>query len=163
MLEEDYYGEIGCCLTCTDFDKEYEVDGYEYDEHEGTCLCFSCKCRECTWYETTYNGGYCRIAWMGLTEITADWHRNCITVKIKHAKNDRFKKIIDVLKSHGFIFIDNEKIWLKTIDKETLYDIRRDLRDITVLKYHERGRPPSTVKQSRLDTFFMKSEHSILR
>ena len=32
----DYYGEVGCCFTCL-------------DKYEG-CLCFECKCRQCSRY-----------------------------------------------------------------------------------------------------------------
>jgi hypothetical protein len=32
----DYYGEVGCCLTCS-------------NKYEG-CLCFECKCTQCSHY-----------------------------------------------------------------------------------------------------------------
>lgn len=41
----DYYGEIGCCLTCSD----QEVN--EINEF-GDCLCYDCKCRQCFWYQS---------------------------------------------------------------------------------------------------------------
>ena len=35
---EDYYGDLGCCLTCTEYDKMYEVEGYSEDPYDGSCL-----------------------------------------------------------------------------------------------------------------------------
>ena len=45
----DYYGEIGCCLTCDDDDKHFRVNGWNGIDGEG-CLCYSCKCTKCDWY-----------------------------------------------------------------------------------------------------------------
>jgi hypothetical protein len=63
-LTEDYYGEEGCCLNCS-------------DAHDG-CLCFSCKCRKCDWYEFDYleDSGYCNKV-----KIFEDYEREAIEVK----------------------------------------------------------------------------------
>jgi hypothetical protein len=44
----DFYGDIGCCLTCE-------------DAHDD-CLCFDCKCTQCDYYEGFNGDGYCSIA-----------------------------------------------------------------------------------------------------
>ena len=148
---EDYYGDLGCCLTCTEYDKMYEVEGYSEDPYDGSCLCYSCKCTRCIWYVPSYDGGYCRIAVEGFVEMVVDWKRNCITAEIKHAKKKKFREIIDILKRYGFVFLEDEKIWLKTIDRETVYNVRKELRAVTILDYYEKGKPPKTVKQLQLD------------
>jgi hypothetical protein len=43
----DYYGKVGCCLTCDSGQKELEVIGWNGIDGEG-CLCFSCKCNKCS-------------------------------------------------------------------------------------------------------------------
>jgi hypothetical protein len=43
-MNNDYYGEEGCCLTC--------------DESEPGCLCPACNCRECGWYESLHGDIY---------------------------------------------------------------------------------------------------------
>lgn len=50
----DFYGEPGCCLTCTE-SMHAQLRGVRYGVHYGgkyyDCLCFDCKCVPCDWYE----------------------------------------------------------------------------------------------------------------
>lgn len=50
----DFYNELGCCLTCLE-PKEENVRGLRrnvyYNGKFYDCLCFSCKCVPCEWYE----------------------------------------------------------------------------------------------------------------
>jgi len=56
LEKQDYYGEIGCCLTCDETKKE-NIHGVQRDvwlqgKHYD-CLCLEGKCKKCSWY---YNG-----------------------------------------------------------------------------------------------------------
>jgi len=54
----DFFGELGCCLTCDDETKMVnEICDEEYD-----CLCFNCKCTKCDNYESDGYEGWCAIA-----------------------------------------------------------------------------------------------------
>lgn len=50
----DFYGELGCCLTCTENEKSH-VRGLRHNVYYGgkfyDCLCFDCKCVPCEWYD----------------------------------------------------------------------------------------------------------------
>jgi len=67
MIGGSYRGEIGCCLTCTDYEKEKEVEGWNGLFGEG-CLCFSCKCSRCTDQQLD---GRCSIAVVARNEALA--------------------------------------------------------------------------------------------
>jgi len=53
MRKRDFYGERGCCLTCSEIDKE-RMRGVQrdvwYNGKHYDCLCSECKCRWCIWY-----------------------------------------------------------------------------------------------------------------
>lgn len=50
----DFYGELGCCLTCTE-SMRAQLRGVQYGVYYGgkyyDCLCFDCKCVPCEWYD----------------------------------------------------------------------------------------------------------------
>lgn len=50
-MEENYYGEFGCCLNC--------------ENAEPGCLCYNCKCTKCSYYippeEWNWEKGKCSI------------------------------------------------------------------------------------------------------
>lgn len=51
--EDDFYGEIGCCKTCTASDKENREgfqDNVWFNGKHYDCVCFDCKCTRCSWY-----------------------------------------------------------------------------------------------------------------
>jgi len=54
----DYYGELGCCLTCDD---ETKMMNKINDEEYG-CLCYDCMCTKCAHYESDGYEGWCAIA-----------------------------------------------------------------------------------------------------
>lgn len=52
-VKQDFYGEIGCCLTCDETLKE-NIEGVQRDvwfngKHYD-CLCLEGKCRKCSWF-----------------------------------------------------------------------------------------------------------------
>ena len=56
LKKQDFYGEIGCCLTCDETKKE-NIRGVQRDvwfngKHYD-CLCLERKCKKCSWY---FNG-----------------------------------------------------------------------------------------------------------
>ena len=54
----DFYGELGCCLTCDDETKMMN----EIEDEEHDCLCYDCKCTKCDNYESDGCEGWCTIA-----------------------------------------------------------------------------------------------------
>jgi len=78
MISSSYKGEIGCCLTCTDYEREMEVKGWNGIFGEG-CLCFSCKCSRCI---SQQYDGRCSIAVEAKSEARArkrqfkEWVKN---------------------------------------------------------------------------------------
>lgn len=55
VIKMDYYGEVGCCTTCDEGEKQLEVNGYRenvsFGDRDYDCMCYSCKCRRCDSYD----------------------------------------------------------------------------------------------------------------
>ena len=53
LEKQDFYGDIGCCLTCDETKKE-NIEGVWRDVWFNSknidCLCLERKCLECSWY-----------------------------------------------------------------------------------------------------------------
>jgi len=106
-MEEDFYGEVGCCLTC--------------ENAEEDCLCYQCKCRRCIHYESTGDNGYCTLTIppKGEVAILVDHGEDSVKVKIHpYLEAETFRKVVEVLKSFSFRYNPTEKTWLLEMGSE---------------------------------------------
>jgi len=99
----DYYGKVGCCLTC--------------EEAEEGCLCYECKCRKCCHYEPTgVFEGFCTLAVPPEGYVKINVHNDIVNVKIEpHLESDVFKDIVYTLKSFRFQYNQANKTWTRDI------------------------------------------------
>jgi len=100
----DYYGEVGCCLTCE-------------DAEEG-CLCYECKCRQCCHYEWSQADfkGFCTLAVTPEGYVDIKVHNDIVNVKIEpHLESDVFEDIVYTLKSFRFQYNQANKTWTRDI------------------------------------------------
>ena len=86
MRDYDYYGEVGCCLTCL-------------EQHEG-CLCPECKCTRCSHYVKEYydERGRCALS----LEREDKWEK--VSVEIDAWLKETEKAYL--------IVIDGKEIWV---------------------------------------------------
>jgi hypothetical protein len=111
---EDYYGWVGCCITC----KEYQ---------EG-CLCPEGKCSECSWL-VNHNCAcpYSRI-WESHVEFT--YQENLLKLRIYPVlTKQHFIQLTSYLRYHSFQYDADEQVW-------TVFTT--NLRFVAMLKQHVR-------------------------
>ena len=92
----DYYGEEGCCMTC---DEEEKI---ENETHDGKCLCFECKCRQCSHYvPDSYgrNKGRCNIS----LEQEKEWDKVSVAISEIKAETEKASLIITEQKEETWL------------------------------------------------------------
>ncbi len=82
MIDDDYYDEPGCCMTCS-------------DARTG-CLCYECNCRKCGWLEA----GKCTYR----SEEYEEDH--------EYLPLDMIRIVHSTEKAFLFKFPDNREVWI---------------------------------------------------
>jgi len=143
----DYYGEVGCCLTCDDEIKEINEIYDVYDDKE--CLCFECKCTKCDHYMPEYFGGSCDLTGRGSTQSTppicnikcsTNQEQQCsIIVELDGYLEDKFKEYVLICKNHGLIFNKEKKQWSGITTKGNYDQFIQEIQTIIEVKIKKRG------------------------
>jgi hypothetical protein len=114
--EDDFYGMEGCCLTC-----EWAEEG---------CLCYDCKCRRCVhyvrdiedWEWAPYEDarfGHCNLTEPPEGSVEFKLARGLIEARINpYIEDERFKRIVAILKENLFRYNPDTKSWVRKIWNE---------------------------------------------